>query len=195
MDLPIFKLTISDNEQDTNEVDFVSLVDKPAIQRNFLAFKERQAFAIQDEEQQIISGPAMIPDMPIFRNDENGQYYVVFDADTIHKIALRFFKKGYQANINAMHQRDAVVTDSVFYESWIVNRSQGKKPMKGFEDLPDGTWFLTAKINNPDTWAKIKAGQYRGFSVEGLFEYRPVAAVDPEQALLQKIGEIVKKVK
>lgn len=195
MELPVYKLTISDNEQDDSEVDFVSLVDRPAIMRDFLAFKDQQHFAIEDEEQHVVSGPAMIPDIPIYRKDGNGEYYVVFDSPTIQKIAYRFFKKGYQANINMMHERNAVVADSVFYESWIVNKGQGKKPMKGFEDLPDGTWFLTAKINNPDTWAKIKAGEYRGFSVEGLFEYNPVTAVDPETALLEKIQEIVKKVK
>jgi hypothetical protein len=137
----------------------------------------------------------MIPDLPIFRNDGNGQYYVVFDRATVEKIAYRFFKKGYQSNINQMHQANTVVADSVFFESWIVDRSKGKKPMKGFEDLPDGTWFLTAKINSPETWAKVKSGEYRGFSVEGLFDYKPVTSVDPEEELLNRISDIVKRVK
>jgi hypothetical protein len=192
--LPIFKLTISDNEQDDAEVNFVSLVDRPAIQRDFLVFSEKQLFDIQDEDERIVTGPAMIPDAPIYRNDDNGQYYVVFDADTINKIAYRFFKKGYQANINIMHQSGNVVADSVFYESWIADRAKGKMPLTAFKDLPDGTWFLTAKINSEETWQKIRNGEYKGFSVEGLFDYTPVAAVDPEEALLKEIMKIVKKV-
>jgi len=194
MELPVYTLTISDDEKDNAEVNFVSLVETPAIERNFLAFRNQQLFAIQDEDQRIVSGPAMVPDMPIFRSDENGQYYVVFDAAAIGKIAYRFFKKGYQANINTNHSPDALVVDSVFFESWLVDREKGKAPMKGFEDLPDGTWFLTAKINSPDTWTKIKSGEYKGFSVEGLFEYTRVAKVDPERALLEQVKEILDQI-
>lgn len=194
MELPVYKLNISDNEKDTTEVNFVSIVESPAIERNFLAFNRQQLFAVQDEDQMIVSGPAMVPDTPIFRSDSNGQYYVVFDAEGISKIAYRFFKKGYQANINMDHSPNALVADSVFFESWLVDREKGKAPMKGFEDLPDGTWFLTAKINSADTWAKIKSGEYKGFSVEGLFEYKPIAAVDPELAVLQQIKEVLEQI-
>jgi hypothetical protein len=195
LQFPIFKLTISDNEQGDAEVNFVSLVDKPAIQRDFLVFAEPQMFDIQDDDQRIVTGPAMIPDSPIYRNDANGQYYVVFDADTINKIAYRFFKKGYQANINEMHKAENIVANSVFYESWVVDREKGKMPLAAFKDVPNGTWFLTAKINNDETWAKIKSGEYKGFSVEGLFDYTPVASIDPEDALLKEIMKIVRKVK
>ncbi len=44
---------------------------------------ERQKFEIQDEEERIISGALMLADTPIYRNDANGEYYVVFTKDTI----------------------------------------------------------------------------------------------------------------
>ena len=193
--LPVFKLYISDNETDDAEVNFVSLVDKPAIQRDFQVFADAQRFDIQDEDQHIVTGPAMIPNAPIYRNDDNGQYYVVFEPETINKIAYRFFKKGYQANINIMHEQGSVATDSVFYESWVVDRKKGKQPLAAFKDLPDGTWFLTAKINDPEVWAKIKSGEYKGFSVEGLFDYKQVGAINEEEELLKAIGNIIKKIK
>lgn len=193
--LPVFKLYISDNEDDDGEVNFVSLVDKPAIQRDFQVFADTQRFAIQDEEEHIVTGPAMIPDAPIYRNDDNGQYYVVFEPNTIKKIAYRFFKKGYQANINMMHEQGSIATNSVFYESWVVDREKGKQPLAAFKDLPDGTWFLTAKINDPAVWAKVKSGEYRGFSVEGLFDYKRVAEVNEEEELLKAIGKIISKIK
>lgn len=191
MNLPVYKLEISDSEQEGTEVNFVSLVDKPAIQRDFLAFSARQWFAIQDDERRIVSGPAMIPDMPIYRRDDKGEYYVVFEVGTIEKIAQRFFLKGYQGNINMMHEAEAVAADSVFFESWLVDRTKGKQPLTGFDDLPDGTWFLTAKINDEGAWQKIKAGEYRGFSVEGVFDYRRAADVDPDEAILQEITRIL----
>lgn len=191
MELPVFELIISDNPTDDTEVNYVSLVDMPAIQRDFLAFKRQARFAIQDEEQRIVTGPAMIPDLPIYRRDDNGEYFVVFGAGTIRMIAQKFFLKGYQGNINQQHQADTTVPDSVFFESWLVDRAKGKAPLAGFEDLPDGTWFLTAKINSDDAWAKVKNGEFKGFSVEGMFDYVPLQSVDPEQAVVEKIQSIL----
>jgi hypothetical protein len=110
MDLPIYKLIISSDLEDEAEVDFVALVDRPAIQRNFLTFNERQKFEIVSEDKKIVSGALMIADMPIYRsNEEFGEHYVVFDADTIQKIAEKFFKKGYQSNVNEMHDPNKAV--------------------------------------------------------------------------------------
>ena len=192
--LPVFELHISEDETGSNEVNFVSLVTRPAIQRDFLAFSDKQHFAIQDEDQQIVTGPAMVPEEPIYRKDKTGEYYVVFSADTIGKIAYRFFKKGYQGNINVQHEQGSQVEDSVFFESWVVDRAKGKQPLIGFEDMPDGTWFLTAKINSAVAWQKIKSGEYKGFSVEGLFDFQPIAEIDPEHAIMQELKEILDKV-
>ena len=41
MELPVYALEISENLNDESAVDFVALVDKPAIQRKFLMFKEQ----------------------------------------------------------------------------------------------------------------------------------------------------------
>jgi hypothetical protein len=46
--------------------------------------------------------------------------------------------------------------------------------VKGFEDLPLGTWFMTMKINNDDVWEKVKQGEFNGFSLEALFKLKPV---------------------
>ena len=40
---------------------------------------------------------------------------------------------------------------------------------KGFEDLPDGSWFGSYKVDNEAVWNDIKAGTFKGFSVEGMF--------------------------
>lgn len=193
--LPIYKLSVSEDESEGVEVNYVALVDKPAIEKNFLAFKDHEPnplkFAIDDEDQRIVTGPAMVPDFPIYRREKDVEYFVVFDAHTIGQIAYLFFKRGYQANINIMHDQGNIVDESVFFESWVVDREKGKLPLKGFEDLPDGTWFLTAKINNDAAWEKIKSGEYRGFSVEGMFNYNLIAEVDPETALLKQIAEII----
>lgn len=196
MELPVYALEISEDLNDESAVDFVALVDKPAIQRNFLMFKEQPLrFAIQSEEKQIVSGPLMLADTPIYRSDNNGEYYVTFSPSTIETIAQKFFKKGYQSNVNLMHDGNQEVQNVTMFESWIVDPARGISAMKGFEDAPVGSWFGSFKVDNPEVWAKIKAGQFKGFSVEGMFNYKKQEkAVAMAEQIMNKIYAILEEV-
>lgn len=190
MELPIFELTISDNLDDDAEVNFVSLVDKPAIQKNWNAFKENYKFQIVSEDKRIISGALMLADTPIFRSDStHGDYYVLFSKDTIFKIAQKFFKKGYQANVNIDHDPSKKVEGVTMFESFISDKERGVAPMKGFEDAPDGSWFGSFKVEDEKTWEKVKMGAVKGFSVEGVFEYSKAKSKD--QKMLEEIKQIL----
>ena len=293
-ELPVYELQIEQNEGSDVEVDFVALVDRPAIQRGFLAFAEdswndypeaavenaktalrwaeengwgdcgeasgknranqlanrekltretiarmsafqrhrqnsdrplgegcgrlmwlawggdegiawaerklkqidKQAFVIQDEEQRIISGPLMLADTPIYRNDAiRGEYYVVFSADTIKQIAQKFFKKGYQNNVNLMHNSGDVQEGLTMFESWIVDKKRGIQPMVGFEDVPDGSWFGSYKVENDEAWDKVKSGEVLGFSVEGNFLYKEQEQMSAEERMMNEIIKVLQKVK
>ena len=149
---------------------------------------DKQTFVIQDEDQQIISGPLMLADTPIYRNDHNGEYYVVFTKETIKKIAQRFFKKGYQSNVNLMHEQGNLTEGMTMFESWIKDDKRGIKAMKGFEDVPDGSWFGSFKVDNDDVWQMVKDGKVRGFSVEGQFNYRKTGDKRIEQLWENVLG-------
>jgi hypothetical protein len=186
MELQIYKAQIDPSMDSDLEVNFMGLVDKPAIERNFLAFdKQRAAFTL-NEEKRIISGPAMIADLPLYRNDKQlGEYYVVFDKLAIQTIVQKFSAKGYLKNFNLFHDQQQQVDDVTIFNSFVSDSELGIGAMKGYEDLPDGSWFISAKVNNDAVWAKVKAGEIKGFSVEGLFNYVPVAKVtmSAEEAL------------
>lgn len=174
MDLPLYEMVINPEETSEVEVSFVALVDKPAIERNFLAFKDNTLHFALDEEKRIISGPAMVADAPIFRKDENGEYNVFFSAETIRDIAVKFFKKDYQKNLNLFHDPSLSLEGVTIFESFVSDVSRGIQPMKGFEDLPDGSWFISAKVDNEEVWNRIKSGEVKGFSVEGIFSFMKV---------------------
>ena len=194
MELPIYELMISEDMNDDAEVNFVSLVDRPAVQRNWNAFKDKVKFQIISEDKKIISGLLMLADTPIFRSDAtNGDYYVTFSKDTIFKIAQRYFKKGYQANVNLMHDSSMQVEGVTMFESFISDTSRGIAPMKGFEDSPDGSWFGSFKVDNESVWQMIKDGKVMGFSVEGIFEY--TRQKSKEQQMLDNIKDILSNLK
>jgi hypothetical protein len=194
MDLPVYLLDISEDMDDNAEVDYVALVDRPAIQKNWNAFKNEQRFEVVSEDKRIISGPLMLADVPIFRSDSTyGDYYVVFSKDTIFKIAQKFFKRGYQSNVNLMHSPNAQVEGVTMFESFITDESRGILPMKGFEDAPDGSWFGSFKVDNDEVWNDVKEGKFKGFSVEGLFTYKTKPT--KEQEVMNAIKEILQRVK
>ncbi len=192
MDLPIYLLDINEDEAAQTEVNFIALVDKPAIQLNWQAFKDiPQKFAV-DQDKQIISGALMVADMPIYRKDEEfGEYYAVFNAATIEKIAIKYYQKGFQSNVNLMHDGDMIVEGATMFESWIVNRELGKMPMKGYEEVADGSWFGSFKVNNDTVWGMVKDGLIKGFSVEGLFQYKPKKQEMSEEEMIQKIKQLL----
>lgn len=180
--LPIFKLVI--DPMDDTGVSFVSLVDEPAIERAWMAFSKPTQFKANATQKQMVSGPLMVADLPIYRQDPKmGDYYVMFDSQTIEAIVLKFFRTGAQKNVNLMH--DKKVDGVYMFESWIVNKAMGKGVPTGFEELPDGSWFGTFKVDNREVWDKfIKDGIFTGFSVEGLFDYERIP--DKTQGELDK---------
>lgn len=155
----------------------------------FLAFKDVVKFEVVSEDQHIITGPLMVPDQLIYRkSDKFGEHYVKFSCETIRAIAIKFSKKGYQKNVNLMHDDKMQVDGFTMFESFISNSARGVKPMEAFKDLPDGTWFGSFYVENPDVWQLIKAGQVKGFSVEGMFDYEKSVSTDEQKlAALAKI--------
>jgi len=163
--LPIFELTL-DN---ADGLQYISIVDKPAIKSTFLCFSEdvKEQFSIQDEEKHIISGLVLIPDLPIFRKKDNRGYYVKFSKNTIEQLVEKFFNEQKTLSINVDHS--IPVDNVVIIESYFINHERGISP-KEFANYPDGSWYISMKVNDDDLWQHIKNGQLNGFSVEGLFE-------------------------
>jgi hypothetical protein len=150
-------------------------------------------FSIQDSEQRIVTGPLMVADLPIYRRDEDEEYYVSFSAAEIKKIVQRFFKKGYQSKVNIEH---STPVDGVFmFESYIIDREKGIMPPKGFEDISNGSWFGSFKVDNEKIWNEVKAGTFKGFSVEGLFRYEKTnKVITQEEEIMSQIFKILSQI-
>jgi hypothetical protein len=189
MKLPVYKLDINEFDEETG-IDFVSLVENAAIQKDFLAFSETPIkFAIQDEEKRIVTGAAMIADLPIYRRDDvRGEYYVVFDKESIFKIAKKWARSNQYNSVNA-HHKTPIMNGVSLFESYIIDRERGVMPPKGFEEVADGSWFVSYLIDNDEVWSKVKSGEFKGFSVEGVFDFPE----DQEEQLIEQMKEILSR--
>ena len=175
----LFELVI--DELDESGVSMVAIVDEPAIMRNYQTFKEVKplAFKVADNEKRIASGFAMISDLPIYRWDEqNGDHYVVFRKPTIEKIVNKFMKQGLNAEINIMHE--SPTSDVYIFESLLIDKERGINAPDGFQDAPDGSWFVSMRVDNDEVWSEIKKGTYKGFSVEGMFAKEEAVPTDEQ---------------
>ena len=149
--------------------------------------KFKMQFAIQDEEKRIVTGAAMIADLPIYRRDDvRGEYYVVFDKESIFKIAKKWARGNKYDAVNTHHKTP--IADGVsLFESYIIDRERGVMPPKGFEEVADGSWFVSYLIDNEEVWSKVKSGEFKGFSVEGVFDF----PVDADEQLLEQMKSIL----
>ena len=149
----------------------VSLVDYPAVEKNFLAFDKQEKvelYAVQDEDKQIVRGVLMRANYPIFRKDkELGEYFIIYKPETIREMAEQYLKDGRSSNVNLMHEDGSDVEGVDMVQMFIKDSAAGVNP-SGFEEIEDGSLFAEFHVNNPDVWASIKAGTYKGFSIETL---------------------------
>src|SRR3990167_4025668 len=188
--IPVYKLRINEDDTDKSQVEYIALVDEPAVMSNWIAFNKVQRFA-SDLERNLIMGVAMIANMPIFRRDEKmGEHYVVFDKEEIMKVVQKFFRKGYQGNFNLSHDPNQKKSGLYIIESFIIDESRGVAPPAPFAGISDGSWIITVKVDNPEVMQNfIKTGEVKGFSIEGIFGYEDFGESD--EKALEEIIEIV----
>jgi len=161
-DLPLYDITLEDFEQGMYKI---SLVDKPAIEENFIYFSEVQKIEMfSNDERQEVVGPIMIPNKQILRfSPTEGYYYVRFTEDTIKNIMYNYSKKGLFNAFGINHNYDT--DDVVMLEVWMKESDNDKSKDYGY-DLPNGTVFVKAKIESNELFNAIKEGEINGFSIE-----------------------------
>lgn len=176
---PIYKAALTEDQNETGMY-FISLVDDPAVECDFLAFEKVQNlnFKVENEEKRIVTGLVMPADRPILRQDYNGLYYILYDKETINAMAERFLAMGIANNVDTNHNFE--VEDGVFLrEMYIKDSERGISPV-GFEDVEEGSLFATYHILNDEVWDKVKAGEFKGFSLAGIFAEQEFNAVEDD---------------
>ena len=164
---PLLRLTINGDEDGVN---IISLVEFPAVERNFIQLSKEVKLSLNDEKRELL-GVALIPDFPIYRRDEQGEYYITFSAEAIRKAAIDFYKKlnVNMADVEHSHDMENGIT---YFQSLIIDKENGICPT-AFKDLPDGTWIVGCKVDNDEVWDAVKSGEVKGFSIDGYFHAEP----------------------
>lgn len=183
-DIPVFNALITDEETGMFKI---SLVDDPAVMSNFLAFdnvRKPLMYQVQNEEKRLVRGVVMRADFPIYRYDARfGEYYIIYKAEEIRKMAEKYLAESRQNDVNTMHQDGSDVDGVQMVQYFIKDSAAGVNPV-GFDEIADGSLFAEFHIHNDEVWSAVKDGSYKGFSLEGVFDLAP-------ETDAKKTGEII----
>ena len=170
----------------------ISLVDDPAVCSGFVAMASERAvqlYRVEDEEKRLVFGVVMRADFPIYRRDDrNGEYYVIYRRDTIRQMAEQYLADGRQNDVNLMHREDSGV-DGVQMVQWFLKDGDRGLSPDGFGDIADGSLFAEFHVTNDEVWDEVKAGTYKGFSLEGVFDFVPDRNQDRVDGDAARAGE------
>lgn len=127
-----------------------------------------------DDEKQIVYGMVYAPDTL----DTYGEYMKAEDIETMAHRYLSSLKL--DETIDVKH--DNVARDAYPVESFIAR--------KGDPDYPEGAWVLGVKVEDADTWAKIKRGELNGFSYQAMVV--PVEQTVTYEVVRDHVGPVCK---
>lgn len=183
--IPVYDALVTDCETGMFKI---SLVDDPAVQSNFLAFnnvRKSVMYKVENEEKRLVRGVVMRADFPIYRNDARlGEYYIIYKADTIRQMAEKYLAESRQNDVNLMHEDGSDVEGVQMVQYFI--KGDGIS-VEGFEDIADGSLFAEFHITNDEVWDAVRAGTYRGFSLEGVFDFTPEQNAEEMETIVDSL--------
>ena len=164
---------ILNEEELAHGIDAISIVSAPAIESNFVALKSNNKehkikFTTIDADKHILLGPALIPNKPIYRNQDGEEFYCYFSQATVRRASELYLMRGNQQNATLEHQFSLHGLSLI--ESWVKeDMEKDKSAIYGMTD-PIGTWMVSMKVDNDKVWDEyVKTGLVKGFSIEGFF--------------------------
>ena len=147
-----------------NKMGKIALVKDPAIQTMFIKLSEEDEpiKLILNNDKMIVTGPVLIPDQKIWRNQVNG--YITFDVETISLLQSQYSLNNDLTALDIEHTTEDA--GGYVIETWISGKNDKSQDL-GY-DLPIGTWFMSTQITDPILWDKIKNNEINGYSIEAI---------------------------
>jgi hypothetical protein len=192
-ELQNIELTIKDELKEG--VFAISLVDKPAIEEDFILLNALEVqLKVIDEVKREVVGLALVPNKKILRRIKDKDFTISFSEATIEKVQELYLKNLRSNNVTIDHE--SKVDGVSLIESWIVEDTKNDKSNIYNLKAPLGSWVVKMKIYNNDVYEGVKLGKFNGFSIEGLFdglEQLEMSEVDNTKQLIKDVKDLLKK--
>ena len=179
----------------------ISMVESPAIESDFVALSKEEEDKVQvfleSNERHMVYGAALIPEKDIYRNNGEQEFYISFTKESIERMSQDFMKEYRQHEVKTDH--DEVANEVCVVESWLVEDSYKDKSNALGINVPEGTWMVGMKVNNIETWERVKSGELKGFSVESMLTLEEFSKIENnmdntnEEMFLNKLRNVLKE--
>jgi hypothetical protein len=194
-ELQTIELTIKDELKEG--VFAISLVDKPAIEEDFIMLNALEVeLKVINEEKREVVGLALVPNKKILRRKDNVEFYIEFSEATIEKVQELYLKNLRANNVTIDHEKP--VNGVSLIESWIVEDPKNDKSNIYNLNAVKGAWVVKMKIYNDDVYEGVKLGKFNGFSIEGMFDgldQLKMSEEDNKEELIQAIKDLINEFK
>lgn len=179
------------NELKNVEISYVSLVTKGANGRPFAIMKgmnmnssnvlKNVPILKREDEKQLVTGVVYEPNI----EDAHGD---IMTAEEIERAAYNFLEKYRYIDKN----HDELAGKGTVVESWISKNNT----VVGKQNIKKGTWLMTVRVDDSETWKEIKEGKITGFSMGGVGERMEMPQMDEftqdEKGVIRKMFNFFK---
>ncbi|MDA2169315.1 XkdF-like putative serine protease domain-containing protein [Bacillus pacificus] len=179
------------NELKNVEISYVSLVTKGANGRPFAIMKgmnmnssnvlKNVPILKREDEKQLVTGVVYEPNI----EDAHGD---IMTAEEIERAAYNFLEKYRYIDKN----HDELAGKGTVVESWISKNNT----VVGKQNIKKGTWLMTVRVDDSETWKEIKKGKITGFSMGGVGERMEMPQMDEftqdEKGVIRKMFNFFK---
>jgi hypothetical protein len=170
-DIPVYKITIDPEYSDGEDlgIEQIAFTSQPAVITKGLAFNENKRLFFSDDLKYRVVAPAMIP-MQIYRkDDEDGEYFVSFDQNTIEQIYSKFMSDLSNRDVFNLEHDTSKTVPAYVLEAWLVGSDPKKdKSYSSYGiEVPEGTLMITAQVTDKDYYNELVKNEQIGFSIEG----------------------------
>jgi len=158
--LPRYKISIDDEYSTDGEhlgISQIAYTSTPAIITRGIAFNStiKMDYFFVDELKYRLAAPILIPDLPIYRrDDELGAYEVVFDKETIEALYEDFMLNKGKAVFNLDHNNE-LEAPSFILESWITGPSETDPSFTKYGiNVPEGSVFVVSQFTDKEYFVR-----------------------------------------
>jgi len=194
-ELQTIELTIKDELKEG--VFAISLVDKPAIEEDFIMLNALEVeLKVINEEKREVVGLALVPNKKILRRKDDTEFYIEFSEATIEKVQEWYLKNLRANNVTIDHEKP--VNGVSLIESWIVEDPKNDKSNIYNLNAIKGSWVVKMKIYNDEVYEGVKLGKFNGFSIEGMFDgldQLKMSEEDNREELIDLIKDLINEFK
>jgi len=191
----VIELTIKDELKEG--VFAISLVDKPAIEEDFIMLNALEVeLKVINEEKREVVGLALVPNKKILRRKDNVEFDIMFSESTIEKVQELYLKNLRANNVTIDHE--SKVDGVSLIESWIVEDPKNDKSNIYGLNAVKGSWVVKMKIYNDEVYEGVKLGKFNGFSIEGMFDgldQLKMSETDEREELINEIKDLINEFK